>query len=82
MWPRSYVEWLRGAGAESLRQQADAMFERVKFDFGDIKDLNGTVLQEETLADMADRELIDSRYAAYRTNGSRRSQEKTSTASG
>jgi RNA polymerase sigma factor (sigma-70 family) len=61
MWPRSYVEWLQKTGAESLRQQADAMFERVKFDFGDIKDLNGTVLQEETLADMADRELIDSR---------------------
>ena len=61
MWPRSYVEWLQKTGAESLRQQAEAMFERVKVDYGDIKDLHGTVLQRETLTAVADRELIDIR---------------------
>ena len=61
MWPRSYVEWLQKTGAESLRQQAEAMFERVKVDYGDIKDLHGTVLQKETLATVADIELVDMR---------------------
>jgi RNA polymerase sigma factor (sigma-70 family) len=61
MLATSYVEWLQKTGALALHQQAEAVFERVQADYGDIKYLHGTVLEEETLAAVADRELIDIR---------------------
>jgi RNA polymerase sigma factor (sigma-70 family) len=61
MWAPSYIEGLRRADTHAIRREAEAILERVKAEFGDVKHLYGMVLQNETLATVADRELADIR---------------------
>ncbi len=80
IWPPSYIERLRKSDPRALRREAEAILERVKADYGDVEILNGMVLQDETLAAVADRELADVRTLAI-GQVAPRSAEKTSTAS-
>src|SRR5262249_34112895 len=58
----SYIERLRKSDPRALRREAEPILERVRADYGDVRYLYGMVLQDETLATVADREL-----AALRT---------------
>ncbi len=60
----SYLESLRRAGHRRLAEEAAALFEKVKADYGDVADVNGVVPTGETLATVADRELADIRTLA------------------
>lgn len=62
LWAPSYIEHLRKADPDAIRREAEAILERVKVDYGDVKALNCMVLSDESLATVADREL-----AAVRT---------------
>ena len=64
IWPPSYIARLRTADTGAIRREAEAILERVKADYGDVKYLNGMVLTDETLATVADRELADVRTLA------------------
>ncbi len=61
MWAPSYLDELQRKGSHALNLEAEAVLERVKKEYGEIKHLNGMVLSDETLATVADRELIEVR---------------------
>ncbi len=60
----SYLESLRKTGYRGLVEEASAIFEKVKADYGDVADVNGVGSNGETLATVADRELAGLRSLA------------------
>jgi thiol-disulfide isomerase/thioredoxin len=64
LWPPSYLERLRKEDTRAIRREAEAILERVKSEYGDVRNLYGMVVQDETLAKVADRELADLRTLA------------------
>ena len=64
IWPPSYIARLRTTDPRKLRREAEAVLERVKADYGDVKSLDGMVLTNDTLATVADHELADVRTLA------------------
>jgi peroxiredoxin len=59
IWPPAFVEQIQKADRGAIRREAEAILKRVKADYGDVRNLYGMVLQEETLAAVADRERIE-----------------------
>ncbi|WP_422924346.1 sigma-70 family RNA polymerase sigma factor [Singulisphaera sp. PoT] len=61
MWAPSFLAWLERKGPRELDREAEAILEKVKAEYGDVKQLNGMVVSDETIATVADRELEDIR---------------------
>jgi peroxiredoxin len=64
IWPPSYIDRVGKADRAAIRREAESILERVKAEYGDVRYLYGMVLQQETLAQVAEHEL-----SALRTLG-------------
>jgi thiol-disulfide isomerase/thioredoxin len=64
IWPPSYLDRLRATDRAAMKREAEALLERVKAEYGEVRHLYGMIVQQETLAVVADRELADLRTLA------------------
>ncbi|MFO0892207.1 MAG: hypothetical protein U0790_24100 [Isosphaeraceae bacterium] len=53
IWSPGFIEELLTGDRQALRRRAEAILDKVEGDYGDVCNLNGTVVQQETLAAVA-----------------------------